>query len=137
MSVPAAPTAILFTDVEGSTRLARALGDGWPRVVAEHHRILREAIEGHGGTVERVMGDGFFALFADAGAAAAAAVDAQAAIAAHAWPAAADGLCVRMGIHRGVVERSASDLTGLDIHLAARVEAAAHGGQVVLTAAAR
>lgn len=131
------PAALLFTDVEGSTRMARALGDAWPQVVADHHRILRESIEARRGAVERITGDSFFALFESAEDAAAAAVDAQRALASHAWPPAADGFSVRMGIHRGVVDRSAGDLTGLDIHLAARVEAAAHGGQVLVTEAVR
>src|SRR4051812_16834411 len=101
MSGLEAPTALLFTDVEGSTRLARALGDTWPQVVADHHRIVGEAIARHGGEIERVTGDGFFALFGSAQGAAAAAVEAQQALAAHAWPPAADGFSVRMGIHRG------------------------------------
>src|SRR4051812_28198409 len=133
MSGSGQAAALLFTDVEGSTRLARALGERWPQVVAEHNRLVGRAIERHGGTAGRIVGAPVLSAFGAAGAPATAAVEAQRALAAHPWPPAADGLSVRMGIHRGVVDRSAGDLTGLDIHLAARVEAAAHGGQVVLT----
>jgi predicted ATPase/class 3 adenylate cyclase len=128
---------MLFTDVEGSTRLARELGDSWPEVVSEHHRLVGGAIAQHGGEVERTAGDSFFALFTDPEHAVSAAAAGQRALSAHAWPEQAGDLRVRMGLHTGWVERSADELTGLDIHLAARVEAAAHGGQVVLTAATR
>src|SRR4051812_48502719 len=114
MSGLEAPTALLFTDVEGSTRLARALADRWPQVVADHNRLVGRAIERHGGTVERIVGDAFLSSFGSAEAAATAAVEVQRALAAHPWPPAADGLSVRMGIHRGIVDRSAGDLTGLD-----------------------
>jgi predicted ATPase/class 3 adenylate cyclase len=129
---------MLFTDVEGSTRLARACGDGWPAIVADHHRLVGGAIEDRGGQVVRTAGDAFFALFADPVAAAEAAADAQRALAAHPWPRAVGELRVRMGLHTGRVEQTGADeLAGLDIHLAARVEAAANGGQVVMTAATR
>ena len=128
---------LLFTDVEGSTRLARELGDAWPEVVADHHRIVRDAIAGRGGRVEREAGDAFLASVRS-GARRRRGGGRRAARAGRARLAAGRGeLRVRMGIHTGAVDRSRGDLTGLDIHLAARVEAAAHGGQVVLTAATR
>lgn len=126
---------MLFTDIEGSTRLARTLGGRWPEVVAVHHRLVGDAIGARGGHVQDTAGDSFFALFDDPVGAVAAAADAQRALAEHPWPAEIGQLRVRMGIHTGVVQRSDEAVTGLDIHLAARVQSAAHGGQVVLTAA--
>ena len=80
-------------------------------------------IAAHGGRVERTAGDSFFALFAGPEAALDAAASVQRALAAYAWPGEPGALKVRMGVHTGEVERSAAELTGLDIHLAARVEA--------------
>ena len=134
---PVGRVTMLFTDVEGSTRLAHALGDAWPTVLSDHHRILRTAIKTQGGHVERTAGDSFFALFGEPSSAVTAAVDAQRALSTRDWPDAVGELHVRMGLHTGTVERSAGELTGLDIHLAARVAAVAHGGQVVVTEATR
>ena len=128
---------MLFTDVEGSTGMARALGPDWPAVVAVHHELLAAAIAAHGGRVEHTAGDSFFALFPEPEGALDASIAVQRALAGQAWPESAGELRVRMGVHTGVVERSATELTGLDIHLAARVQGAAHGGQVVVTEATR
>lgn len=128
---------MLFTDIEGSTRLARALGGAWPLLVDDHHRLLESAITARGGHVERTAGDSFFALFEDPVQAVRAAVDAQRLLADHRWPQPAGELRVRMGLHTGRVDRSERDLTGIDIHLAARIEAAANGGQVVISEATR
>lgn len=126
---------ILFTDVEGSTALARALGPAWHDLIAVHHGILERAIALEGGVVERTAGDSFFALFDDPGAALSAAASAQLALEQEPWPDAAPP--VRMGIHTGAVTRTAGELQGLDIHLAARVMAAAHGRQVLVSDATR
>jgi predicted ATPase len=91
----------------------------------------------NGGWVERETGDGLFAVFGDPVCAVRAAIAAQRALARHAWPPAVGELRVRMGLHAGVVEDGDHGYTGLDIHLAARVGAAAHGGQIVVTAAMR
>src|SRR3954447_11267370 len=136
MDPPAGTVALLFTDIEGSTRLARALGPGWAAVLEAHHRIVGGAIAEHGGWVERTEGDSFFATFADPAAAARAAVVALRALRSHAWPEPVGELGVRMGLHVGHVERRESGYVGLEIHRAARVGAAAHGGQLLLTAAA-
>src|SRR3954467_6171227 len=127
---------ILFTDIEGSTRMARALGDRWAGVVAAHHAAVGSAIEARRGRIEGTAGDSFFALFASAADAVAAAPGARRPLAALPWPPDGD-VKVRMGLHRGEVRRDEHGLTGLDIHLAARVEAAAHGGQVVMASAVR
>ena len=130
---PVGETTLLFTDIEGSTRLARALGADWPGVVDDHHRLLESAIVRCGGHVERTAGDSFLALFIDPVQAVQAAVDAQRSLARHQWPHQIGGLRVRMGVHTGIVGRGERDLIGLDLHLAARVQAAAHGGQILIT----
>ncbi len=122
---------LLFTDIEGSTLLARAVGDGWAELVARHHAILRNAIESHEGFVDGVEGDAFFAIFGSAREGVAAAIDAQRALRSEPWP--GPPVKVRMGLHTGEVRRVATGFVGLDIHRAARVAASAHGGQVLLT----
>jgi class 3 adenylate cyclase len=134
---PVGETTLLFTYIEGSTRLARTLGAGWPGVVDEHHRLLESAIVGCGGHVERTAGDSFLALFIDPVQAVQAAVDAQRSLARHQWPHQTGALRVRMGVHTGSVGRGERDLIGLDLHLAARVQAAAHGGQIPITQTTR
>lgn len=127
---------MLFTDIEGSTRLAADLGRAWPSVLEDHHRLLRAAIEGQDGRIESREGDAVFALFERAAGAVAAAAAAQAALRDHQWPA-GHPVRVRMGIHVGEISRIPSGVgVGLDIHLAARVASAANGGQVLLTRAA-
>jgi predicted ATPase/class 3 adenylate cyclase len=134
---PVGTIAMLFTDVEGSTRLATELGSRWPDVLADHHRLISTAIDAESGFVEGTDGDAFFATFADAAAAARAAAAALRALRAHPWPDEVGELKVRMGLHVGHVERGATGYVGLEVHRAARVGAAAHGGQLLLTASAR
>jgi predicted ATPase/class 3 adenylate cyclase len=134
---PEGTVALLFTDIEGSTKLASALGAAWPRVLAEHHALLRDAITEQDGYIDGTEGDAFFATFVNAAAAARAAVSAQRSLRAHSWPEPAGELRVRMGLHVGFVERTPTGYVGLEVHRAARVAAAAHGGQLLLTAAAR
>jgi class 3 adenylate cyclase len=122
---------LLFTDIEGSTLLARRLGDGWAETVARHHAILRNAIETNQGFVDGIEGDAFFAIFDSARAGVAAAIDAQRALQSEPWP--GPPVKVRMGLHTGEIRRVATGFVGLDIHRAARVAAGAHGGQVLLT----
>jgi predicted ATPase/class 3 adenylate cyclase len=134
---PVGTIAMLFTDVEGSTRLATELGSRWPDVLADHHRLISSAIDAEGGFVEGTGGDAFFATFADAAAAARAAITALRAVRDRPWPEEVGELKVRMGLHVGYVERNATGYVGLEVHRAARVGAAAHGGQLLLTASAR
>jgi DNA-binding SARP family transcriptional activator/class 3 adenylate cyclase len=122
---------LLFTDIEGSTRLARSLGDRFEAVLEAHNRILRDSFSAHGGTEVERAGDGFFAVFARARDAVAAAVEAQRALAAESWPENAS-VKVRMGIHTGEVNL-ADTHRGVAVHRVARISAAAHGGQVVLS----
>jgi class 3 adenylate cyclase len=134
---PVGTIAMLFTDVEGSTRLATQLGPRWAEVLAEHHRIVGGAIAAEGGWVDGTEGDAYFATWSDPAAAARAAVASLRALRAHAWPADVGELKVRMGLHVGHVERTGTGYVGLEVHRAARVGAAAHGGQLLLSAAAR
>jgi peptide/nickel transport system substrate-binding protein len=125
----------LFTDVEGSTRLLKQLGERYGAVLAEHQRILREAFAAHGGDEVDTQGDAFFYVFSRARDAAAAGAAAQRALAEHEWP---DGLeCrVRIGMHTG--EPDISDegrYHGLGVHRTARIMAAGHGGQILASQA--
>ncbi len=136
MELPSGTVTLLFTDIEGSTALAERLGDRWPSLLAEHNRILRETFSAHGGIELGAEGDALFLAFTGAGAAAAAAGAAQRALASHGWPEDA-GIRVRMGLHTGEPTRTADGYVGLDMHRAARVAAAAHGAQVLLSQTTR
>ena len=133
---PEGTIALLFTDIEGSTELAARLGKEWPEVLAVHHDLVGGAIAVESGFVDGVEGDAFFATFVDAAAAARAAVASLRALRAYRWPAEVGVLAVRMGLHVGYVERRTTGYVGLEVHRAARVAAAVHGGQLLLTAAA-
>ncbi len=149
MSLPTGPrVTFLFTDIEGSTRLERALGSAtWAAVVAEHDRRMHAAIGSAGGIVVKTEGDAFFAAFTDPASAVEAITAAERAIASAGWPVdAASGtaddleLRVRAGLHLGegrLRERhgddDAPDYVGIDVNYAARIAAAANGGQVVLS----
>jgi predicted ATPase/class 3 adenylate cyclase len=123
---------MLFSDVEGSTRLLAALGDQYGEVLSAQRRLLREAFGRHHGTELGTEGDSFFLVFASAADAVAACADGQRALAAHAWPGDARPQ-VRMGLHTGEPVRHEDGYIGMDVHRAARIAAAVHGGQVVLS----
>lgn len=133
---PSGLIAMLFTDIEGSTRLASSLGDEWVGVLGAYHEIVDGVVRSAGGWVDGTAGDGFFIVFGDVSEAGRAAVAIQRRLRAYRWPAAAGELKVRMGLHVGQVERRAHGYVGLEIHRAARVGAAAHGGQVLMTGVA-
>ena len=134
---PEGTVALLFTDIVGSTRLASELGDSWPAVLDDHHALMGEAITEQGGFIQSSDRDAFFATFADAQAAARAAVAAMRGLRGHPWPEPVGELMVRMGLHVGYVQRTTAGYVGLEVHRAARVADAAHGGQLLVTAAAR
>jgi predicted ATPase/class 3 adenylate cyclase len=129
--------AMLFTDIEGSTHLARALGSDWPPVLGEHRRLLVSAIVGAGGSVRGTEGDALFATFERVEDAVVAAAVGQRSLRSCAWPSEVGEIRVRMGVHTGAVHRDPGGLVGIEIHRAARIGAAAHGGQVLLSVDAR
>lgn len=113
------------------------VGEAWSSVLADHHALVEGAIEAEGGFVDGIEGDAFFATFVDARAAGRAAVGALRALREHPWGARVGELKVRMGLHVGHVERTKTGYVGLEVHRAARVAAAAHGGQLIMTSTAR
>ena len=125
----------LFTDIEGSTRILQQLGDAaYAEVLATEARLIVDAAEAAGGRAFGSEGDAHFLAFSSAAAAVRAAAAAQRALASEPWP---DGLAirVRMGIHTGEALRVGDDYAGLTLHRAARVAAAGHGGQVLVSGA--
>jgi class 3 adenylate cyclase len=134
--LPRGTLTMVFTDIEESTQLVRSLGSEFARALGEHHTLLGDAWSQHGGREVGVEGDACFAVFRSARDAVSAAVDAQRALAAHAWPEDVE-LRVRMGIHTGEPELGGTNYIGLGVHRAARIAAAAHGGQVLLSETTR
>jgi predicted ATPase/class 3 adenylate cyclase len=130
--LPTGTVTFLFTDIEGSTSVLQRLGDDFRAVVDQHGRILREAIASGGGTEVNTEGDSFFAVFPTPKGALSSAVQAQLALAAHPWPR-NEAVRVRMGMHTGEGVLGGDNYIGLDVHLAARIAAAGHGGQVLLS----
>jgi predicted ATPase/class 3 adenylate cyclase len=130
---------MLFTDIEGSTRLLDQLGDDYGAMLADHRRLLRAVWARHDGVEVGTDGDSFFVAFADAESAVEAAIAAQHTLGAHAWPSGggAGGVRVRMGLHSGEPRIDHGDYWGADVHYAARIAAAAHGGQVLASQATR
>jgi predicted ATPase/class 3 adenylate cyclase len=136
VELPTGAVTLLFTDIEGSTRLLRSLGDDYGAVLGAHRAILRAAVRRHGGVEFGTEGDACFVAFPAAGAALAAAAEAQRDLAAADWPGGA-GPRVRMGVHTGSPVVVDDDYVGMDVHRAARICAAAHGGQVLVSEATR
>jgi predicted ATPase/class 3 adenylate cyclase len=132
--LPTGTVTFLFTDIEGSTKLLQELGDRYPEVLRAHGEIVRGTLEREGGVEIGTEGDSFFAVFASPGAALRAVVETQQALAGHAWPQGAQ-VRVRMGIHTGEGTRVGNGYVGLDVHRAARIGDAGHGGQILLSAA--
>ena len=135
--LPTGTVTFLFTDIEGSTRLVQDLGPAaYAQILERHNTILREAFAGHGGTERGTQGDSFLVLFPDAPAAIEAAVEAQRTLRATGWPTGAE-VRVRMGLHAGLATLGGDDYVGIDVHRAARIAAAAHGGQIIISQATR
>lgn len=133
--LPSGTVSMLFSDIEGSTLLLSRLGSGYLDALDDHRRIMRAAWVAHGGTEMGTEGDSFFVAFRTAGDAVQAAVQAQRALAGHQWPA-GEAVRVRIGVHTGSPQIHDDDYWGMDVHRAARIAAAAHGGQVLVSAAA-
>jgi class 3 adenylate cyclase len=127
----------LCSDIEGSTQLLKQLGrERYTEVLADQQRLLREVFAAHGGEEVDTQGDSFLVAFRSAQDALRGAVVAQRAIVAHDWPDGSD-LRVRIGIHSGDADSSEGRYVGLAVHRAARIGAAAHGGQVLVSSATR
>ncbi|HMI21415.1 MAG TPA: adenylate/guanylate cyclase domain-containing protein [Gaiellaceae bacterium] len=134
--LPTGTVTLLFTDIEGSTRLLQRAGDAYPSLLAEHRRVLRAAFSNHDGVEVDAQGDAFFVAFASAQDAAAAAVAAQQALAGHDWPDNSE-IRVRIGLHTGEPTAVGGRYVGLAVHQGARVMAAGHGGQVLVSESTR
>jgi predicted ATPase len=124
--LPSGEVTFLFTDIEGSTKLLRELDERYSEVLREHRRILRDAFTSHGGVEVDTQGDAFFIAFPDAAGAVLAARKAQEALK-------SGPVRVRMGLHTGEPQLTEEGYVGSDVHLGARIAAAGHGGQVLLS----
>jgi len=122
----------LFTDLEGSTRLLKQLRESYGDALAQHQKLLRAAFTAHRGREIDTQGDAFFVAFPRALDAVLAAVSAQRSLADHSWPQGAE-LRVRIGIHTGQANRAEDRYFGLAVHRAARICAAGHGGQILIS----
>src|SRR5215210_3858255 len=129
-TLPTGTVTMLFTDIEGSTKLLHELGSGYADVLAEHRRILRTTFADRGGVEVDTQGDAFFYAFTRASAAVEAADQAQRALG-------QGPLRVRMGVHTGEPFATNEGYVGIDVHRAARIAGAAHGGQVVVSQTTR
>ena len=127
---------MLFTDIEGSTALLSRLGDRYGEALAVQRAVMRAALSASGGHEMGTEGDSFFVVFGSAADAVGCCVEAQRALAGQAWPGGV-AVRVRMGLHSGEPVRHQDGYVGMDVHRAARIAAAAHGGQVLLSDATR
>src|SRR6266702_6042296 len=136
MGLPTGTVTMLFSDMEGSTRLLARLGDTYGDLLSAQRRLLRGAFGAHQGTEMGTEGDSFFVVFPSAAKAVSACAEGQRALAGHAWP---QGVApqIRMGLHTGEPTRHEDGYIGMDVHRAARIAASAHGGQVVMSEATR
>lgn len=133
-TLPRGRVTFLLTDIEGSTGLLRRLGDEFPVLLFRHRELLGEAVHRHGGQRVGEEGDACFCAFPDALAALRASLQAQVAMGAEHWPGGIR-LALRMGLHTGDAEPYGDNYIALAVHQAARVSAAGHGGQILVSAA--
>src|ERR1700730_8541949 len=134
--VPSGTVTLLFSDIEGSTRLWEEYPELMRGALERHDELLAMAVESEGGFVFKTVGDAFCVAFPTASAAIAGAVDAQRALAAESWPVNVE-IRARMGLHSGECIERDNDYFGPTVNRAARLEATAHGGQIVLSATTR
>jgi predicted ATPase/class 3 adenylate cyclase len=135
-ALPTGTVTFFFSDMEGSTRLLEALGDDYPDLLERHRRIVRAAFTESAAVEISTEGDSFFAAFPSAPEAVTAAVAIQRAIGAEDWPQGSE-LRVRIGLHTGEARLAGADYVGLDVHRAARIMAATHGGEILISEATR
>ena len=133
-TLPRGTLAFLLSDIEGSTRLAAKAGDAFPALLEQHSAVINAAIEKQSGTVVSTEGDSVFAVLPTCRGAISAAIDAQVGLESHDWP---EGMAVRVriGIHVGEAMLGGRDYTGVEISHAARIMAAAWGGQILVSEA--
>ena len=129
-ALPSGTVTFVFTDIEGSTRILREVGTSYVEILADHRRVLREVFDRNGGVEVDTQGDAFFYAFARATDAVSAAAETQAMLA-------SGPVRVRMGVHTGEPVVADEGYVGLDVHIAARIAAAGHGGQVLLSQSTR
>jgi len=134
--LPTGTVTMLFSDIEGSTALLGRLGERYGETLSIQRALMRAAISATHGQEIGTEGDSFFVVFSSAGDAVRCCLAAQRALASHDWPGEA-AVRVRMGLHSGEPTVQEDDYVGMDVHRAARIAAAAHGGQVVLSEATR
>lgn len=132
MNLPEGTVTFLFTDIEGSTALWEAHPEAMQRALPRHDALLREAIQGAGGSVFKTMGDAFYAVFADAPSALQASLDAQSALNAESWPESV-AIQVRMALYTGEVISRDNDYFGQPLNRAARLLSTGHGGQILVS----
>ena len=128
--LPGGTVTFLFTDVEGSTQLLQELGDAYVNVLAERRRVLRYAFARHGGVEVDTQGDAFFVAFAKASDALAAGAEGRDALA-------GGPIRVRVGVHTGEPSVTKEGYVGIDVHRAARIASAGHGGQILVSQSTR
>ena len=134
--LPSGTVTLLFTDIEGSTPLVHQLGDEYGAMLTAHRHVLRGAVREAGGFEVDCRADEFFAVFQRAQDAAMAAIAGQRGLAERSWPQGAV-VRVRMGLHTGAPTADEGAYVGLDVHRAARICSAAHGGQILISGATR
>jgi predicted ATPase/class 3 adenylate cyclase len=132
LDLPTGAVTFLFSDIEGSTQLVAALGPDYSDLLQAHRRILRDTFGRHQGREISTAGDSFFVAFAGPREALAAAVEGQLRLYEHPWPERSP-IRVRMGLHTGEAWAKGADYEGVEVHRAARIAAAAHGGQVLVS----
>src|SRR5262245_59896361 len=130
--LPSGTVTLVSTDIHGSTEILRRVRDEYGEVLSAHRRLVRDAFRGRGGEEIDTQGDAFLYAFRRAQDAVTAVVDAQRALATHPWPGDAH-VTVSMGIHTGEPQLGDEGYHGLDVHRVARICAAAHGGQVLVS----
>ncbi len=135
-SLPTGTVTFIFTDIEGSTHLLEQLGDRYAAVLAEYRQLLRATFQEKGGHEVDTQGDAIFVAFPLARDAVAAAVTAQRGIVSHSWPEGGT-VRVRVGLHTGEPHSADTGYVGMDVHRAARICAAGHGGQILLSQTTR
>ncbi|HEY9288202.1 MAG TPA: adenylate/guanylate cyclase domain-containing protein, partial [Candidatus Dormibacteraeota bacterium] len=135
-TLPTGTVTFFFSDIEGSTKLIQELGDAYPEALLAHHSIQRETLKAHHGHELRTEGDSFFIVFGSALDACAGAAAVQRALQAHQWPRQAT-VRIRIGLHTGEAVLVGNEYLGLEVHRAARIASAAHGGQVLLSETTR